>query len=199
MTRIDRRRALSILLDAARSGDDARWNVQWHMPNLINLEEDFALLGDYAGKEAGRLNAPGRGKNTRPLDTRFGCSNALAHGRTHEQTCRQRRERRGYARDVSPSGGEPAPPDFPVARIGEDGKPNYDQEFFLALARRGKEVWNRWRAGNRNVEGQPYISVTFEGVDFREPANAVSRSSEPFSSAADCQEANPDIQRDYNY
>ena len=98
-----------------------------------------------------------------------------------------------------PSGGEPAPPDFPVARIGEDGKPNYDQEFFLALARRGKEVWNRWRAENRNVEGQPYISVTFEGVDFREPANAVSRSSEPFSSAANCQEANPDIQRDYNY
>ena len=72
-----------------------------------------------------------------------------------------------------PSGGEAAPQDFPVPRIGEDGKPIYDQEFFLALARRSKEVWNRWRAENPYVKGEPYISVTFEGVDFREPANAV--------------------------
>jgi len=53
------------------------------------------------------------------------------------------------------------------------GKPIYDQEFFLALARRGKELWNSWRAKNPGVEGQPYISVTFEGVDFRESANGV--------------------------
>ncbi|MGZ9052374.1 MAG: pentapeptide repeat-containing protein [Rhodoplanes sp.] len=80
----------------------------------------------------------------------------------------------GTAPEASPpSGGEQAPQDFPVPRTGEDGKPIYDQEFFLALAGRGKEVWNRWRAANRSVEGQPYIRVTFEGVDFREPANAV--------------------------
>ena len=62
-----------------------------------------------------------------------------------------------------PSGGEPAPPDFPVARIGEAGKPNYDQEFFLALARRGKEVWNRWRAGNRNRRGPALYQRNFRG------------------------------------
>jgi hypothetical protein len=40
-----------------------------------------------------------------------------------------------------PSGDESALP-LPVPRTGDDGKPVYDQEFFLALARRGKDAWN---------------------------------------------------------
>ncbi|MGZ8308815.1 MAG: hypothetical protein ACXWU0_03185 [Rhodoplanes sp.] len=65
------------------------------------------------------------------------------------------------------AGGESAPQDLPVPRTGEDGKPIYDQEFFLALARHGRDVWNRWRTEN------PGIHVTFEGVDFREPENGL--------------------------
>jgi Pentapeptide repeats (9 copies) len=53
--------------------------------------------------------------------------------------------------------------ELPTSRMGEDGKPIYDQEFFLALARCGKDAWNRWRETN------PEIKVTFEGIDFREP------------------------------
>jgi uncharacterized protein YjbI with pentapeptide repeats len=59
---------------------------------------------------------------------------------------------------------------LPVPRTGEDGKPVYDQEFFLALARRGKDErqrkdeWNRWRESN------PDIAVTFKGIDFRKDA-----------------------------
>jgi hypothetical protein len=49
--------------------------------------------------------------------------------------------------------------------MGEDGKPVYDQTFFLALARRGKDAWNEWR------DGHPDIKVTFEGVHFEEPDN----------------------------
>jgi hypothetical protein len=69
---------------------------------------------------------------------------------------------------------------FPVPRTGEDGKPIYDQQFFLALARLGKDTWNRWRAAHPRDEkiqlwedDPNYIAVTFEGVDFREPAHAV--------------------------
>ncbi len=54
----------------------------------------------------------------------------------------------------------------------EGAKLIYDQAFFLELARRGKEDWNRWRAQNPRVDGQPYISANFERVDFRDPANA---------------------------
>ena len=80
-----------------------------------------------------------------------------------------RRERRGYARDISAE--QRGNGTFP-SRASAARKP-YDQEFFLTLARRGKEVWNRWRAENHYVEGHPYISVTFEGVDFRDPPNAI--------------------------
>jgi uncharacterized protein YjbI with pentapeptide repeats len=56
--------------------------------------------------------------------------------------------------------------------MGEDGKPVYDQEqvydqqFFLSLARRGRDAWNKWQDEN------PGVRVIFEEVDFREPANA---------------------------
>jgi hypothetical protein len=53
----------------------------------------------------------------------------------------------------------------PTPRMGQDGKPIYDQEFFLAMARCGKDAWNQWREAN------PKIKVTFEGVNFEEPRN----------------------------
>lgn len=49
--------------------------------------------------------------------------------------------------------------------MGEHGKPTYDQGFFLALARRGRDEWNDWRGKN------PTIIVTFQGVDFGAPDN----------------------------
>jgi uncharacterized protein YjbI with pentapeptide repeats len=100
-----------------------------------------------------------------------------------------------------PNDGETIPQDVPVPRTGEDGEPIYDREFFLVLARHGKDVWNRWRAQNPGVKpipayvidmgldfdlkdmrfipqgpevaGEPqHIKVNFEGVDFSEPGNA---------------------------
>lgn len=65
------------------------------------------------------------------------------------------------------SGGDRALPALPVPRTGEDGKLACDQQFFLALARSGKGIWNRWRDKN------PGIVVTFESVDFSESDNAV--------------------------
>jgi hypothetical protein len=56
-----------------------------------------------------------------------------------------------------------APPAPPVPRTGKGGKLIYDQEFFLALARLGKDVWNRWQ------EAHNHISITFKGIDFRNP------------------------------
>jgi hypothetical protein len=38
----------------------------------------------------------------------------------------------------------------------------YDQEFFLALAAKGKDAWNKWRRDPANKD----IRVTFAGVDF---------------------------------
>jgi hypothetical protein len=58
-----------------------------------------------------------------------------------------------------------APHELTTPRMGEDGKPAHDQEFFLSLARCGKDVWNQWRKTN------PDIVVTFEGVNFNEPDN----------------------------
>lgn len=57
-------------------------------------------------------------------------------------------------------------PSPPIPRIGVDGKPVHDQEFFLALARRGKDTWNAWRASNAG------LAATFAGIDFRTPDNA---------------------------
>jgi hypothetical protein len=50
--------------------------------------------------------------------------------------------------------------------MGKDGKPVYDQEFFLSLARRGRDAWNKWRDDN------PEVRVTFERVSFHAPENA---------------------------
>src|SRR5437763_10913030 len=60
----------------------------------------------------------------------------------------------------------PSPPPPPAPRTGPDGKP-YDQEFFLALARRGKAAWNRWCKEN------PRIIITFAGIDFTAADNGV--------------------------
>jgi hypothetical protein len=40
--------------------------------------------------------------------------------------------------------------------------PKYDQDFFLALALKGKDAWNQWRRDPANKD----IRVTFAGVDF---------------------------------
>jgi uncharacterized protein YjbI with pentapeptide repeats len=53
----------------------------------------------------------------------------------------------------------------PTPRMGQDGTPIYDQEFFVALARCGKNAWNTWRRRN------PDINVTFKGVNFNELEN----------------------------
>jgi hypothetical protein len=44
---------------------------------------------------------------------------------------------------------------------------NYDQVFFLALAAKGKDVWNAWRRDPANVN----VEVTFAGVDFSKEPN----------------------------
>jgi hypothetical protein len=56
-------------------------------------------------------------------------------------------------------GDETNPSDEPLAE-----NPNYDQDFFLALAAKGKEAWNAWRRdpANKNVR------VTFAGIDISE-------------------------------
>ena len=64
-------------------------------------------------------------------------------------------------RPTDPAAADKQASQLPIPRTGEDGKPIYDQEFFLALARCGKKGWNRWREGN------PEIPVTFKGVAFR--------------------------------
>jgi uncharacterized protein YjbI with pentapeptide repeats len=63
-------------------------------------------------------------------------------------------------RTTDPPPADASAPQPPVPRIGDDGKPVYDQEFFLALARCGKDVWNRWSAANEKT------AVTFSGHDF---------------------------------
>ncbi|MCI0736316.1 MAG: hypothetical protein L0Y50_08610 [Beijerinckiaceae bacterium] len=50
-------------------------------------------------------------------------------------------------------------------RAGPPAKsPKYDQEFFLGLAAKGKDVWNAWRRDPANKE----VPVTLAGVDFSE-------------------------------
>jgi len=74
--------------------------------------------------------------------------------------------------DVEP-GIATSPMEPPAPRSGKDGKPVYDQEFFLALARCGNDVWNNWRAENTSGSAGSYIRVTFARVDFRDPENSV--------------------------
>jgi hypothetical protein len=49
LSQFDRGRALATLLDASRSQGNARY-INWYLPNLIDLEADAALLGDYAAR-----------------------------------------------------------------------------------------------------------------------------------------------------
>jgi len=58
----------------------------------------------------------------------------------------------------------------------------YDQEFFLALAAKGKDVWNAWRRdpANKNVR------VTFTAIDFSEaPRDQIDFSGFEFGDFAD--------------
>jgi hypothetical protein len=54
----------------------------------------------------------------------------------------------------------------PVPPIGKDGAPIYDERFFLALAHRGADVWNEWRARHSGEDDQTYIRVNFAKIDF---------------------------------
>ncbi len=56
--------------------------------------------------------------------------------------------------------GDEEPQGEKVPAIAQSG--TYDQAFFLALAAKGKEVWNAWRRDNKD------INVTFAGIDFSE-------------------------------
>jgi hypothetical protein len=58
--------------------------------------------------------------------------------------------------DQIETGGEPP------ARI-----PTYDQNFFLGLAAKGKDEWNKWRRDPANKD----VRVTFLGIDFSEGTN----------------------------
>src|SRR5580704_12407626 len=58
-------------------------------------------------------------------------------------------------------GGEAAPGDGHPA---EEPSQIYDQDFFLALATKGKYTWNAWR----RIPANKGVCVTFAGVDFSE-------------------------------
>jgi len=60
----------------------------------------------------------------------------------------------------------------PKPRVGEDGAPIYDQQFFLALARCGADVWHQWRARNSSDDLESNIWVTFASVDFSAAENS---------------------------
>ena len=53
------------------------------------------------------------------------------------------------------------PGDEPPA---EEPSKKYDQDFFLALAAKGKDAWNAWRRDPANE----MVPVTFAGIDFSE-------------------------------
>jgi hypothetical protein len=58
-------------------------------------------------------------------------------------------------------GGETAPGHEPLA---DEPSKKYDQDFFLALATKGKDAWNAWRRDPENKG----VYVTFAGVNFSE-------------------------------
>ena len=51
-----------------------------------------------------------------------------------------------------------------MAAAGHEPTKKYDQEFFLALAAKGKDAWNAWRRDPANKD----VHVTFAGIDFSE-------------------------------
>jgi hypothetical protein len=50
LSQFDRGRALATLLDASRTQGNARYTINWYLPNLIDLQADAALLGEYAAR-----------------------------------------------------------------------------------------------------------------------------------------------------
>jgi hypothetical protein len=50
LSQVDRRAALSTVLDATGDGGAARWTVLWHLPNLVNLQTDGPFLLEYAAR-----------------------------------------------------------------------------------------------------------------------------------------------------
>jgi Pentapeptide repeats (8 copies) len=64
----------------------------------------------------------------------------------------------------------------------EDQSQKYDQDFFLALALKGKDAWNAWRRDPANKD----LRVTFAGIDFSEaPKDQVDFSGFEFGDGAD--------------
>jgi hypothetical protein len=57
-------------------------------------------------------------------------------------------------------------------------KQKFDQEFFLALAAKGKDAWNAWRHDPANED----VHATFAGIDFSDHPNDA-RFSVPISSS----------------
>jgi hypothetical protein len=50
LSQFDRGRALARVLDASRTQTNASYTINWYLPDLIDLEADAALLGDYAAR-----------------------------------------------------------------------------------------------------------------------------------------------------
>jgi hypothetical protein len=72
---------------------------------------------------------------------------------------------------------ETNPGDEPLAE-----NPKYDQDFFLALAAKGKDAWNAWRHDPANKG----VCVTFAGIDFSEaPRDEIDFSGFEFGDGAD--------------
>jgi hypothetical protein len=59
-------------------------------------------------------------------------------------------------------------------------EPKYDQDFFIALALKGKDAWNAWRRDPVNED----LSVTFAAVDFSAPRDKIDFSGFEFGDAA---------------
>jgi hypothetical protein len=80
-----------------------------------------------------------------------------------------------YSRGTSGMADETNPGDEPLAE-----NPNYDPDFFLALAAKGKDAWNSWRRANKDV------GVTFAGIDFSEaPRDLINFEGFEFGDGAD--------------
>ena len=78
-------------------------------------------------------------------------------------------------------GGEPGMADEPGDEPPAE-EPKYDQDFFLALAAKGKDAWNAWRRDPANKD----VRVTFAGVDFSEsPRDEIDFSGFEFGDKAD--------------
>ncbi len=90
--------------------------------------------------------------------------------------------------DETPPGGNPS------AQI-----PKYDQAFFVALAAKGKDAWNKWRCDPANKD----VRVTFEGVDFTEvPRDQINFEGFEFGDCAKfskCRWRGPDLQEAVAY